>query len=121
MNDELQKNSRLRLPDLQRKLTISREALVKIGKHAWNVYPLEAFGYLLGRNTDNTVSAVLPCSKTGNWYKFEDRWQGIEENIDHAIATARLFDLSVVGCYASCEAFATVYNYPPHPLLVKPT
>jgi hypothetical protein len=119
MNDELQKNSCLRLPDLQRKLTISREALVKIGKHAWNAYPLEAFGYLLGRNTDNTVSVALPCSKTGNWYKFEDRWQGIEENIDHAIATARLFDLSVVGCYASCEAFATVDNYPPPPIISK--
>jgi hypothetical protein len=49
----------------------------------------------------------------------EDRWQGIEENIDHAIATARLFDLSVVGCYASCEAFATVDNYPPPPIIIK--
>ena len=88
--------------------------MVKIGKHAWNVYPLEAFGYLLGRCQENTVYAALPCSKTGNWYEFEDRWHGIEQ----AVATAQSFDLSVVGCYSSCEAF-DISDYPLPPVMEK--
>jgi hypothetical protein len=121
MNDELLKIDYHRLSDFQEPLTISREVLVKIGKHAWNVFPLEAFGYLLGRDTDNTIYAALPCSKTANWYKFEDRWHGIERDIDQAIATAKLFDLSVIGCYASCDIFgiANTSFYPLPPVIEK--
>jgi len=38
---------------------------VKLGKHAWHVYPLEAFGYLLGRaeQSQTKIFAALPCSK----------------------------------------------------------
>jgi len=30
-------------------LIFSRDAIGKMEKHAWHVFPLEAFGYLLGR------------------------------------------------------------------------
>lgn len=86
-------------------LTISREAKIKAGRHAWNVYPLEAFGFLLGRKSEGTVYAALPCSKTRRWHEFDDRWMGIEENIEKARSTAKLFDMDVVGFYASTDDF----------------
>ena len=86
-------------------LTISREAKIKAGRHAWNVYPLEAFGFLLGRSAENTVYAALPCSKTRRWHEFGDRWTGIEENIEKAHSVARRFDMEVVGFYASTDGF----------------
>lgn len=45
-------------------LTISREVPVKVGKHAWNVFPLEVFGFLLGSKAEGALYAALPCSKT---------------------------------------------------------
>lgn len=86
-------------------LTISREVPVKVGKHAWNVFPLEAFGFLLGSKADSVVYAALPCSKTQRWHEFEDRWTGIAENIAKAQVVADLFDMEVVGFYASTDGF----------------
>ncbi len=85
-------------------LTISREARIKVARHAWNVFPLEAFGFLLGRKADSTVYAALPCSKTQRWHRFEDRWTGIESNIEKARSVAKVFDMDVVGLYASTVA-----------------
>jgi hypothetical protein len=85
-------------------LTISREVPVKVGRHAWNVYPLEAFGLLLGRKADREVYAALPCSKTQRGDKFEDRWTGIYDNIEKAFSVGRLFNLDVVGSYASTKS-----------------
>jgi len=87
-------------------LTISREVPVKVGKHAWNVFPLEAFGFLLGSKADSVVYAALPCSKTRRWHEFEDRWNGMEANIEKARSVAKLFDMEVVGFYASTDNFA---------------
>lgn len=86
-------------------LVISREAIVKAGKHAWNVYPLEAFGYLLGKMAEKTIYAALPCSKTLWWYEYADRWNGIAENLEKAQEVARLFSLEVIGFYASTEGW----------------
>ena len=86
-------------------LTISREMKIKAGRHAWNVYPLEAFGFLLGKESEGTVYAALPCSKTRCWHEFDDRWTGIEENIEKARTVARLFDMDVAGFYASTDDF----------------
>lgn len=86
-------------------LTISREVPVKVGKHAWNVFPLEAFGFLLGSIADSVVYAALPCSKTQRQNEFEDRWTGIDDNIDKARSVAKSFDLDVVGFYASTDDF----------------
>jgi hypothetical protein len=76
-----------------------------VGKHAWNVFPLEAFGFLLGSKAKSEVYAALPCSKTKCWHVFDDRWAGIEENHDKACAVAALFNMEVVGLYASAEIF----------------
>ncbi|OGR03815.1 MAG: hypothetical protein A2511_05555 [Deltaproteobacteria bacterium RIFOXYD12_FULL_50_9] len=93
-------------------LTISREVIVKIGKHAWAVYPLEAFGYLLGTMMDMRVYAVLPYSKTSQWDEYADRWLGIEEHLDQARAVGSTFDLEVVGFYTSTETGAAGYPIP---------
>lgn len=84
-------------------LTISREAKIKMGRHAWNVYPLEAFGFLLGRKSEGTVYAALPCSKTRRWHEFGDRWTGLADNIEKARSVAKLFNMDVVGFYASTD------------------
>lgn len=88
----------------QHMLTISREAPVKVGRHAWNVFPLEAFGFLLGSKADEEVYAALPCSKTRRWYKFDDRWTGIYDNLDKARFVGRAFNMDVVGLYASTDS-----------------
>ncbi len=93
-------------------LTISREAPVKVGKHAWNVFPLEAFGFLLGSKADSAVYAALPCSKTQRWGIFEDRWSGIEGNIEKARSVAKIFDMDVVGFYASTDIDNSRENFP---------
>ncbi|MDZ4200964.1 MAG: hypothetical protein U1C96_02335 [Gallionella sp.] len=102
-------------------LTISREVKIKVGRHAWNVYPLEAFGFLLGRSAENTVYAALPSSKTRRWHEFGDRWTGIEENIEKARAVARLFDMEVAGFYASTNAFDPIDrdDFPIPPLIAN--
>jgi len=102
-------------------LTISREAKIKAGRHAWNVYPLEAFGFLLGRKSEGTVYAALPCSKTRRWHEFEDRWTGIADNIEKARSVAKLFDMDVVGFYASTDDFVTdnLNNFPMPPFMAS--
>lgn len=93
-------------------LIISREAPVKIGKHAWNVFPLEAFGYLLG--SKNKIHAALPCSKTKRWYEYDDRWTGILDHLDKARAVGKVFHLDVVGFYGSTESLTLKkYSTPP--------
>ncbi|MDD2700063.1 MAG: hypothetical protein PHH36_02380 [Sideroxydans sp.] len=97
-------------------LTISREARIKVARHAWNVYPLEAFGFLLGRSSEQAVYAALPCSRTQRWREFGDRWNGIAENLDKARKVANRFGLEVVGFYASADGFEPscrdVYPFP---------
>lgn len=103
-------------------LTISREVTVKVGKHAWNVFPLEAFGFLLGRKTEGAVYAALPCSKIQCWNEFEDRWMGIEDNIEKARSVAKLFDMEVVGFYASTDGFEPdSHNHFPIPSVIENT
>lgn len=97
-------------------LILSREALGKIGRHAWNVYPLEAFGYLLGRTENAQILVALPCTKTLRWNEYADRWTGISEHLDVAQNTAAQFDLEIVGFYGSTTQFE-VDSYPRPPVL----
>ncbi len=101
-------------------LIFSRDAISKMEKHAWHVFPLEAFGYLLGRQEVEgmRVYAALPCSKTEFWYKYDDRWNGIDESLVLAQRVAVMFDLEVVGLYASRDDFDTV-PYPMPECFVK--
>lgn len=92
-------------------ITLSREAKLKVAKHAWNVFPLEAFGFLLGRMTDNTVYAALPSCNTGHPGIFEDRWVGLDAYFDQARCVAKAFDLEIVGLYASTEEMSS-NDYP---------
>ncbi|MHB8788319.1 MAG: hypothetical protein ACYDBT_00415 [Desulfobulbaceae bacterium] len=79
---------------------------MKVGRHAWNVYPLESFGYLLGRPENEQVLVALPCSKTSRWYDYSDRWVGICQYLSQAKTVAADFGLEVVGFYASTQNFA---------------
>lgn len=82
-------------------ISVSREPIVKIARHAWNVYPLEAFGYLLGRSESGEILAALPFSKTSRWYEYDDQWVGIDENYAQAESLGDSYGLEVVGYYCS--------------------
>lgn len=101
-------------------LTLSREARIKLGKHAWNVFPLEAFGFLVGSTARGEIAAALPCSKTTHWYHYGDRWNGLAEAHDAATRTAAHFDLQVVGFYGSNEC-CTAHLLPAAELLARTT
>ncbi len=96
-------------------LILSREALVRIARHAWHVYPQEAFGYLLGTPDAASIHAALPCSRTHDWQTRADRWNGIEPHLPAAEATAAEFGLAVVGLYRSCSDWL-----PPSPERLDP-
>lgn len=83
-------------------LILSREAVVRIARHAWHVYSQEAFGYLLGAPDAASIHAALPCSRTHDWQTHAGRWSGIEQHLPAAEATAAEFGLVVVGLYRSC-------------------
>jgi hypothetical protein len=103
-------------------IIISREALVKLGKHAWAVYPLEASGYLVGTLDPLQVFAALPCSKTSKRNEYDDRWIALPEYLPTAERIAASFRLQVVGVYASYDVSRGGSYYPacplvtPHPL-----
>ena len=92
---------------------MSRDVRVKIGKHSWNIYPLEAFGFLLGDAESDEVLVALPCSKTHRWDEFDDRWCGLKEHRSQASEIAGQFQLEVVGVYGSTEGFTSPdYRHP---------
>lgn len=78
-------------------IQVSQDAVRKLMRHGWNVYPLEAFGFLLGTASPPCVHAALPASKTAHWDSHDDRWNGLEERRTIADEVAALFGLQVVG------------------------
>ena len=76
---------------------VSKDAVRKLMRHGWNVYPLEAFGFLLGTANPPCVHAALPTSKTAHWDSHADRWNGLVEKRTIADEVAALFGLQVVG------------------------
>lgn len=85
------------------KIQVSKDAVRKLMRHGWNVYPLEAFGFLLGTTNPPCVYAALPTSKTAHWDSHADRWNGLTEKRSIADEVAALFSLQVVGVYATHE------------------
>jgi len=85
------------------RLELSREVLVKIASHAWNVLPLECFGVLLGKTAPLRVFAALPVSHTAHWQQYNDRWSGMEEKLPQAFELASAMSIKVVGFYASTD------------------
>jgi|GEM_PF-2286954 len=84
-------------------LHVSKDAVRKLMRHGWNVYPLEAFGFLLGTENPPCVHAALPTSKTARWDSHADRWNALQERRPVADELAALFGLQVVGVYATHE------------------
>ena len=82
-------------------ILISREAIRRIARHGLHVYPLEAFGFLLGKTRPKRVHAALPVSKTAHWNRYEDRWNGLAEKRSVAAEVAAMFRLRVLGVYAT--------------------
>jgi hypothetical protein len=72
-------------------------------RHGWNVYPLEAFGFLLGTANPSCVYASLPNSKTAHWDSHADRWHALQERRSIAVEVANLYGLQVVGVNATHE------------------
>lgn len=74
-------------------ISISGRALSRMSAHGVNVYPLEAFGILLGAKDTGDggadILAALPVGKTERWHEPDGRLAGI----GRALASARaLFD-----------------------------
>ncbi len=89
-------------------LRISRNALSKATKHGLNVFPLEAFGLLIGSAEDNCIYAALPVGKTEHWYAINERYQGIENGLIKGREFARSCSMDILGVYHSCyDSFDT--------------
>ena len=93
-------------------IQVSKAAVRKVMRHGWNVYPLEAFGFLLGTATPPCVHAALPTSKTLHWDSHADRWNGLTEKRPAADEVASLFGLQVVGVYATHEKGIELQPFP---------
>lgn len=93
-------------------LRVSKDAVRKLMRHGWNVYPLEAFGFLLGTVNPPCVHAALPTSKTAQWDSHDDRWNALQERRPVADEVAALFDLQVVGVYATHEHGDAIQPFP---------
>jgi proteasome lid subunit RPN8/RPN11 len=90
-------------PDTQ--LRYSPKGLGKIIRHSGAVYPLEAYGFLLGEVHSSTIVTALPVGKTTKWYDFSDRFMRIEEGHSLALDVACAFQLAVIGVYHSHYGF----------------
>lgn len=91
----------LHISDAESACAISRRATSRVTKHGLNVYPLEAFGLLVGRVSPIAAYAALPVGKTSRWYDCSDRFAGLVAAIDDAAQVAGKFGLDVVGAYHS--------------------
>jgi proteasome lid subunit RPN8/RPN11 len=89
------------MTDSDTHLRYSPKGLGKIIRHSGAVYPLEAYGFLLGEPQSSTIVTALPVGKTTKWYDFSDRFSRIEEGHDIAHDVARAFELEVIGVYHS--------------------
>ena len=87
------------------KLTYSPKEIGKIIRHAGAVYPLEAYGFLVGDLESTTIVSALPVSKTCRWYDFSDRFASIDSALPIAKTVAESFGLDVLGVYHSFYDF----------------
>lgn len=86
---------------LEANLKYSPKGIGKIIRHSGAVYPLEAYGFLLGEQESSTIVTALPVGKTTKWYDFSDRFMRIEEAYALALHVAIAFQLDVIGVYHS--------------------
>lgn len=85
----------------QTHLSFSPKGMAKFIRHAGAVYPLEAYGFLIGEPETNQIVSVLPVSKTKRWYEYGDRFALLENALPVAKDVAGSFRLDVLGVYHS--------------------
>jgi hypothetical protein len=92
-------------------ITISHKETSKARKHGLNVYPLEAYGFLIGSTSPKVVHAALPVGKTTHWYDTSDRYAGLVDALEPATDFARSHQLSILGVYhTSAEGMGSEEN-----------
>lgn len=80
---------------------IGIKRLDKITKHSAAVYPLEAYGILLGAASPVVLMVALPVGQTTRWDDPSDRFALIDRAVPIAAKTAAEFNMSVLGLYHS--------------------
>lgn len=115
-------------------LQITRQANARVARHGVNVYPLEAYGILLGTNDRPAVGpevlAALPMGKTVRWYDPTGRFADVDRALLLATEVFAPAGLQPVGLYLTLYSMAADYveaavRAAPHPgaapwLLVRP-
>jgi proteasome lid subunit RPN8/RPN11 len=77
--------------------TFSRKAMSKITKHSLNVYPLEAYGFLIGVHSEHVIYAALPVGETTQFYEPQTRFLQLDAALAPAIELASSHKLCVIG------------------------
>ncbi len=80
-------------------ITFSYKALAKIAKHGVNVFPLEAYGFLIG--TQDMIYAALPVGKTSKWDDPGNRFADLETAFELAKSLANEYEMIVPAIYHS--------------------
>jgi hypothetical protein len=80
-------------------ITFSYKALAKIAKHGVNVFPLEAYGFLIG--TSEMIYAALAVGKTSKWHEAGDRFADLETAFELAKSLASEYEMIVPAIYHS--------------------
>jgi proteasome lid subunit RPN8/RPN11 len=88
-------------------IIFSRKALSKIGKHSANVYPLEAYGLLLGTNQPSYVYAALPVGQTARYGDPVDRFHLIPSAFEVAQKLISSLQMEISGLYHSHAEITT--------------
>ncbi len=96
-------------------IVISTEARIRLARHAWNVLPHEAFGFLLGTPAGDDILVALPCSQTAVRGVRDERWNGLVQALPKANETAALFGLQVVGVYGATDQYVSTDQPPLRP------
>jgi hypothetical protein len=80
---------------------LADKGLRKIPRHSGAVYPLEAYGFLLGFASPATLTAALPVGKTSRWRDFSDRFGRLSAALQPAHTLAASLDFEIMGVYHS--------------------
>lgn len=95
-------------------VTVTRQTIARITAHGLNVYPLEAFGLLLGHGTRKEYKgyalAALPVGKTQRWYEAEGRFSNVADATKFAASLFSESGLRPIGLY--CTVFESFGPYP---------
>lgn len=80
-------------------MLVSRRATGKLLKHGIAVYPLEAYGFLIGTCAPNVICAALSVGRTSRWYDTSDRFASLGRARALAAEFVASVSLEVVAVY----------------------